>query len=127
MDLETYEVRAVRQVVMAEGWQAVYWNDKEHCHWAAPLYALGLGTTNIHVCRSNAIVPGDGYTPEEKWEMFGLEYTLGDGWNIAQEANNFCGLLPPDRTLEDWNEHGVCACRHPKVSASEKEPSDGAL
>lgn len=104
---ETYTHIAMRQIVMVEGWQAVYWDEGKHR--AYPLHALGLGHRNTHSNRTNAILPSSlGATPEEMWEIYGLEYSLSDGWNVAEEASNFCSLLPPGKSIEALEAESAC-------------------
>jgi hypothetical protein len=113
----TYCHRALRQIVMVEGWQAVYWYDDGH--HASPICALGLGYSVEHDRQSRQPILDQYMTPEEEWEIFGLEYSLTDNWNICQESSNFCGLLPPGSTLEAWEEHGSCENRHHTLHAKE--------
>ena len=116
MERTIYGHRAVRQIVMVEGWHALYWNEQ---HYIYPIQALGLGHTIEHDARTGQPLNPGHNTPEEEWEIFGLEYSLTDHWNICQDASNFCGLAPPGTTCTEWEEHGHCENRHRDIRAKE--------
>jgi hypothetical protein len=49
---------------------------------------------------------------EENWELVALDYHPCEGWLIAQECSNFCGLLVPGQTLQEFEELSLCRAAH---------------
>ena len=77
-------------IMPAPGWQVVYWWPDGHC--ALPLHALAL----VERQGERAIV--------------GLRYDLTYGWEPCDEAEHYCGLLPPEETLTHF--YVRRGCRH---------------
>lgn len=108
-----YATFGVHQIAPVVGWQAVYWDTHAAQHFCAPLHVLALVTRTVRDVHTTASEPEpytEHLTPEECREVVGLEYTDA-GFSVCDETDNFCGLLPPERTLADFE----CGCFHRAV------------
>jgi hypothetical protein len=103
----TYERFALHTIMSAVGWSAVYFDDGTHM--IAPIHALALTSRrqrNAHTTR--LVKQPDPAHEEEEREIVGMEYHPTDGWNICDESENCCGLLPPGMTLGEFEEKREC-------------------
>lgn len=101
----TYTTYLLHTIMPAPGWQVVYWQQDHHD--VAPLHALALTTRHERDCRTNRIEETYwGEIAEDRRTLVGLEYNPSDGWEVVDQMLNYCGLLPPDWTLAQFE-----ACR----------------
>lgn len=108
----TYKRFALKTIMPAQGWQAVYYTDG--AHHLGPVYALALAYLRTREVHTGELIAGRHIGPEdEDWEIVGLDYGPGDGWQVWDEVSNFCGLLPPDMTLEAFCEANISCQHHP--------------
>ena len=104
----TYETFLLHSLLPAPGWQVVYWMEEQHVAW--PVHALALVTRYLRDVYTQAQIQEYAQELEEdRRTIVGLEYNPSDGWTICDESGNYCGLLPPDWTMTDFEPH----CAHP--------------
>ena len=106
-EIETYNTYIVKQIMPADGWQAVYYDD-EHGHFLCPVHALALAYTITRGRPSGRVAhPQTSLTPKELWEIVGVSYSPGDAWTVCNESYNYCGLLTPGMNLETFLEQSL--------------------
>lgn len=102
----TYTSFVVRQIVPAPGWQGVCYHAQAGTHVATPLFFLALVRPVLRDCETNTALPTSAvsgpWSAEEDWDVVGLEYVPGGAWDIFNERENSCGLLPPGMPLETF-------------------------
>ena len=103
----TYDRFFPHALMPAVGWRAVYFVDTG-AHVAVTVHALALAVRVTYACHTRRVVPPEG----DPWEIVGLGYSPGDGWVVADEVDNFCGLLPPGMTLAAFEQDSLCRYRH---------------
>ena len=111
----TYDSFAVRQIMPADGWSSVYYEEQNGTHFTTPVYALALVTRIRRDVVTDETLPSlapRGWSNEEDWDIVALEYYREDGWAIAEACGNYCGLLPPGRPLEAF----VADCPHQQIA-----------
>lgn len=108
----TYTVFAVHSLLPASGWHAVHYDDHGR-HLLIPVHLLALVNRRTYTSATRQCVPAPDNSPEEECrEVVGMDYAPVEGFQICDYADNYCGLLPPDWTLEAFTEamgcgHGV--------------------
>lgn len=120
MSEPTYETFELHSLTAVQGWQAVFWGETNG-HFTMPIYALAIATRHTRfgagTWRSGEEVPWSKRLGSDYREIVGLEYTISDGWHICEETGNYCGLLPPGATLEDFERDAGCRHTAKKTSA----------
>lgn len=108
MAQKTFEIWVPQSLVPALGWQAVY-HAEDGSHFLAPLYMLALAQHRVKACATGDRVPlYRGMVDDEGWDIVGVGYSPADGWSVENESGNYCGLLPPDWTLADYEAARGC-------------------
>ena|SRR5215471_14690578 len=109
----TYTRRSITEIMPADGWRYVCWDWDTQTHEVEKLHALGLGFGTDYTRNSHQKLPRERHrTPLEDWEIYGLRYSLDGTWDIVEMFANFCGLLPPETTLDEFESHGMCENAH---------------
>ena len=104
---KTYETFLMHAIMPAPGWQSVYVVEGQHVLF--PVYVLALVTRRLRELQSNTPIEEYAHELEEDRRMLvALDYNPSDGWTICNDDHNYCGLLPPDWTLEQFVQH----CSH---------------
>lgn len=85
-------------------WHTVYYDEEKKEHFVSRVDLLALVQEKTYHIHTTTPIKDS----EDDWDIAGLEYTLGDGWVVANESHNYCGLLPPEMTLLDWERQGDC-------------------
>ena len=104
-----YDRIVLLSLLPATGWQAVY-HGKDGTHYVTQIYALALIARRWYDAETQEVAPlgrWDGQEDEE-WEIVGLDYSPTDDWNVANEDSNYCGLLPPEWTLAEFEARKRC-------------------
>ena len=113
----TYTCFAIHAILPAPGWQAVYVDDGGH-HSVIPIYALALVNRRIYTCRNRRLIAEPYDMPEdERREIVGMDYAPSEGFDVCDNASNYCGLLPPDWTLDEFTEAQGCGHLPPQEHA----------
>lgn len=110
----TYDCFALHSLISAPGWHAVL-VDQEGRHFLIPVHVLALANRRTYSCKDRRLLPSYRCIPEDECrEVVGLDYTPDCGFNVCDDAGNYCGLLPPDWTLEDFTRALGCGHLPPK-------------
>lgn len=121
--IPTYESFSIHTIMPAGGWRAVYVTD-EGVHFLEQLHALALVTRHVRACHSGEELletPGPGSREKEFREVVGMEYSPDNGFAICDETGNFCGLLPPGRSAEEFQEASGCGHAPPQEDREQGE------
>src|SRR5262245_57942308 len=118
----TYEAYVIHQIMPAPGWQAVCHHD-DGTHWRSPSHALGLSTRRVYTCRTRERVDSSNGSPDEELrEVVGLDYDPGGmGFEVCDSCDNYCGLLPPEATLANFDDGSCCHHRHAVPAKPDEE------
>jgi len=104
----TYDCFALHSLVYAPGWHAVHWDVHGH-HFLTPVHLLALATRRTYTCQARRLVDTFGAMPEDECrEVVGIDYAADEGFLVCNEAANFCGLLPPTWTLDEFARDRGC-------------------
>jgi hypothetical protein len=115
----TYERYIVHTIMPATGWQTVYHDHDTGQHVLLPLHVLALAHLVEHDARTQAVVQA---ADPEQWRIVGLQYLTGDGcWDVCEDDSEYCGLLPPGETLEQYEAWRECLGRPPGAQTAEEE------
>jgi hypothetical protein len=99
---QTFDRWVLLSLMPAPGWHAIY-AAPGGGHFTTPLGALALAERRIRYCDTGERLREDPTCPDEELrEVVGLAYDPGGLWEVCEEASNYCGLLPPSLTLEDF-------------------------
>ncbi len=114
----TYEHFALKTIMPAQGWHAVHYDDAG-AHFLVPVYALALAYRRTYDATTHELIPEPHvHQEDEDWEVVGLSYYTCEPWGVCDESRNYCGLLPPDMTLADFE-----AATHDTYCRSHMGPS----
>jgi hypothetical protein len=104
---QTCTVYVVKQIMPAQGWMAVYY---EHsAHTTAPIHALALAYPREYEEGVKRTLLKN--KQEEDWQVVGLMCEMDDMGGRFQVCDNqigYCGLIPPGKGLEDFEECYTC-------------------
>ena len=107
----TYAAYALHTIMPAVGWRAVY--HEGGAHMVTPIHALALAQERRRVCGTRQRVPVTWVDEaDEDWSIVGLEYSPVDHWSVCDQSINYCGLLPPEMTLEAFEAARDCLKAH---------------
>lgn len=114
-----YSTYELLQLLPVQGWQAVYLQDG--AHFLRPVYALALAEETTHVtCEGQRVGHRLSASDQRPSKMIvGVTYNPVDGWEICDETSNFCGLLVPGVSLQQFIDDHWCVGRDP---STEKAP-----
>jgi hypothetical protein len=116
-DRVTYDRWALKTLIPAQGWQVVLYDNGAEKHILLDVHALALAYRRTRDARAHVLIPDVLLESEDEgWDIVGLDYHPIEGWLVWSDVSNFCGLLPPGRTLADFA--GQCAC-HPANAREE--------
>jgi hypothetical protein len=119
----TYNQWAVQTIMPAPGWRAVYYDRDTGKHWLSDLHALALAYRRTYECHTGVLIePRISKSEDETWEIVGLEYEPKGIWGVCDDARNFCSLLPPGMTLEEFEEQ--CGCHHVNAKEGNATPRE---
>ena len=107
---KTFAMYAMHMAFPVTGWQAVFWDEETREHRQEPIYALALVNERRYEVGTKKAYPMFPDIPEDECRnLVGMMYCMEEGFVIAEEFTNCCGLLPPDWTLEMY----TTECLHP--------------
>lgn len=98
----TFDRWVLRSLTMVEGWNAAYCGDGGE-HFSGAVHAMAIGIRRQYDAHTGRRRP-DSYVADENeaWDIVALAYAPADGWQLCDEACNFCGLLTPGLTLTEF-------------------------
>jgi hypothetical protein len=105
----TYEHYVLKTIMpAAPGWQAVYWDDKAQEHFVGPIYALSVAFVQTYECHTRKLLSDH----RASTQVVGITYSPLDGFDVAEDARNFCTYLPPGQSLEEFETHPGYWCHN---------------
>ena len=111
----TYDSFILKTIMPAEGWQAVFVdNTRLRNHVVVPVHALALADRITRVKKDERVYRSPNRKPEgEDWEIVGVIYMPRHGWFVCDTQENYCGLLSPGMTLDEFQKESRCRGQHP--------------
>jgi hypothetical protein len=115
-----YSEYTPQQLMPATGWRAVF-HDIDGAHVVhESVHMLALAS---YVRKSSSGTAER--THDTGWDIVALSYHPERGWMIEDEAGNYCGLLPPGKSLAVYEEEKGCdkaVCAWPQEPERPQRP-----
>jgi hypothetical protein len=103
----TYDRFVVTALLPVAGWSSVWWD--QGTHLVTPVHVLGLAYRRRYDAQSGRRLREAWREPEEEqWEIVGLDFDVNEGWTVCEDAANFCALMPPTWTLQEFEAASLC-------------------